>query len=370
MASGYARMNGGKNAKDIIMPNQLDFTTWSCPVPLRHHPTIVMGHGGGGKLSAELVEHLFLPAFRNPLLENLGDSAVLPVAGTRLAFSTDSFVVRPLFFPGGNIGDLAVNGTVNDIAMSGAQPLYLSAGFIVEEGLPLEQLGAIAQSMGAAARRAGVTIVTGDTKVVDKGHGDGVFINTSGFGLIPEGVQIAPHQARPGDVVILSGEIGIHGVAIMSVREGLEFGAMIETDCAPLNGLVAAMLAVSSEIHVLRDPTRGGVASSLNEIAKASKVGIAYEERKLPVPEVVRSACDILGMDPIYVANEGKLIAIVPKTIAEALVAQMRQHPLGAQATIIGQIIEQHPGVVVARTAIGGTRVVDMQIGEQLPRIC
>jgi len=224
--------------------------------------------------------------------------------------------------------------------------------------------------MGEAARRAGVTIVTGDTKVVDKGHGDGVFINTSGFGLIPEGVQIAPHQARPGDVVILSGEIGVHGVAIMSVREGLEFGAVIETDCAPLNGLVADMLAVTKEIHVLRDPTRGGVASSLNEIAKASKVGIAYDERKLPVPEVVRSACDILGMDPIYVANEGKLIAIVPKAVAEPLLARMHQHPLGAQAVIIGQVTEQHPGIVVARTGIGGTRVVDMQIGEQLPRIC
>ncbi|MEZ4731064.1 MAG: hydrogenase expression/formation protein HypE [Caldilineaceae bacterium] len=352
------------------MSNQLDFTAWSCPIPLRNHPNIVMGHGGGGKLSAELVEHLFVPAFRNTTLATLGDSAVLAVSGARLAFSTDSFVVRPLFFPGGNIGDLAVNGTVNDIAMSGAQPLYLSAGFIVEEGLPLERLGVIAQSMGEAARRAGVTIVTGDTKVVDKGHGDGVFINTSGFGLIPEGVQIAPHQAQPGDVVMLSGEIGVHGIAIMSVREGLEFGAVIESDSAPLNGLVAAMLDVTKEIHVLRDPTRGGVASSLNEIAKASKVGIAYDERKLPVPEVVRSACDILGMDPIYVANEGKLIAIVPQAVAEPLLARMRQHPLGAHATIIGQVTEQHPGVVVARTGIGGTRVVDMQIGEQLPRIC
>ena len=352
------------------MSNQLDFTAWSCPVPLRHHPTIVMGHGGGGKLSAELVEHLFVPAFHNPTLATLGDSAVLSMGGERLAFSTDSFVVRPLFFPGGNIGDLAVNGTVNDIAMSGAQPLYLSVGFIIEEGLPLERLGAIVQSMGDAARRAGVAIVTGDTKVVDKGHGDGVFINTSGFGLVPAGVHIAPTQARPGDVVILSGEIGLHGVAIMSVREGLEFDVVIESDSAPLNGLVAAMLDVTKEIHVLRDPTRGGVASSLNEIAKASKVGIAYDERKLPVPEVVRSACDILGMDPIYVANEGKLIALVPKAVAEAVLERMRQHPLGAQATIIGQVTEQHPGVVVARTGIGGTRVVDMQIGEQLPRIC
>ena len=224
-----------------------DFAGWSCPMPLRNHPNIVMGHGGGGKLSAELVEHLFLPAFKNETLEGLGDSAVVALGGARLAFSTDSFVVRPLFFPGGNIGDLAVNGTVNDIAMSGAQPLFLSVGFILEEGMPLDQLGVIAESMGTAARAAGVTLVTGDTKVVDKGHGDGVFINTSGFGLIPEGVNIGPTRARPGDLVIVSGEIGLHGIAILSVREGLEFGAPIESDCAPLNSLVAAMLAVTKD---------------------------------------------------------------------------------------------------------------------------
>lgn len=350
--------------------NTLQFESWTCPIPLRNHPNIVMGHGGGGKLSAELVEHLFLPAFRNEILGNLGDSAALSVGNSRLAFSTDSFVVRPLFFPGGNIGSLAINGTVNDIAMSGAQPLYLSAGFILEEGLALTALGQIAETMGQAARNAGVTLVTGDTKVVERGHGDGVFINTSGFGLIPAGVSIAPQHARPGDVVIVSGEIGLHGIAIMSVREGLEFGVAIESDCAPLNGLVAAMLAVTPEIHTLRDPTRGGVASSLNEIAQAAQVGIVYDERKLPVPEAVRSACDILGLDPIYVANEGKLLAIVSAAVAEALVAQMQQHPLGRQATIIGSVTDQHPGVVVARTGIGGRRVVDMQIGEQLPRIC
>ncbi len=343
---------------------------WTCPIPLRNHPQIVMGHGGGGKLSAELVQHLFLPAFANGIINELGDSAQLEIAGMRLAFSTDSFVVRPLFFPGGNIGDLAVNGTVNDLAMSGAQPLFLSAGFILEEGMPLEQLGTIANTMGAAAMTAGVTLVTGDTKVVDKGHGDGVYINTSGIGLIPAGVQIAPNRAQPGDLVIVSGDIGVHGIAIMSVREGLEFGVAIESDCAPLNRLVSAMLAVSREIHVLRDPTRGGVASSLNEIAKASGVGIAYDERKLPVPDVVRAACDMLGLDPIYVANEGKLIAIVPATIAEELLATMQQDPLGAKATIIGQVTERHPGMVVARTGIGGSRVVDMQVGEQLPRIC
>jgi hydrogenase expression/formation protein HypE len=339
-------------------------------MPLRSHPNIVMGHGGGGKLSAELVEHLFLPAFQNNVLNNLGDSAMLTVGNSRLAYSTDSFVVRPLFFPGGNIGDLAINGTVNDIAMSGAQPLYLSAGFILEEGLPLTTLGQIVESMGQAARTAGVALVTGDTKVVDRGHGDGVFINTSGFGLIPAGVHIAPQQARPGDVVIVSGEIGLHGIAIMSVREGLEFGVEVASDCAPLNGLVAAMLAVTPEIHVLRDPTRGGVASSLNEIAKAARVGIVYQENKLPVPPAVAAACDILGMDPIYVANEGKLLAFVPAAVAEPLVAAMRQHPLGRHATIIGSVTEQHPGLVVAKTGIGGTRVVDMQIGEQLPRIC
>ncbi|MFN8441205.1 MAG: hydrogenase expression/formation protein HypE [Caldilineaceae bacterium] len=352
------------------MTNTLNFSNWTCPIPLRNHPNIVMGHGGGGKLSAELVEHLFIPAFQNEVLQNLGDSAALSVGSKRLAFSTDSFVVRPLFFPGGNIGDLAINGTVNDIAMSGAQPLYLSAGFILEEGLPLSDLGRIVQTMGQAARTAGVSLVTGDTKVVDKGHGDGIFINTSGFGLIPEGVNIAPQHARPGDAILVSGELGLHGIAIMSVREGLEFGVEIESDCAPLNGLVATMLEVTKEIHVLRDPTRGGVASSLNEIAKASKVGMVYQENKLPVPDAVRAACDILGLDPIYVANEGKLIAIVPQSMAEPLLERMRQHPLGRKTIQIGNVTEQHPGMVIARTGIGGKRVVDMQIGEQLPRIC
>lgn len=339
-------------------------------MPLRDHPNIIMGHGGGGKLSAELVEHLFLPALHNDQLLSLGDSTVLDLGGQRLAFSTDSYVVQPLFFPGGTIADLAINGTVNDIAMSGAQPLYLSAGFILEEGMLLNELGMLANAMGEAARRANVRVVTGDTKVVDRGHGDGVYINTSGIGLIPEGVVIAPTHARPGDVVIVSGEIGLHGIAIMSVREGLEFESVIESDSAPLNDLVATMLAVTNEIHVLRDPTRGGVASSLNEIAQASQVGIVLNERTLPVPPTVHSACELLGMDPLYVANEGKLIAIVPATQAEALLAQMRQHPLGKQATLIGEVTDQHPGIVVAKTGIGATRVVDMQVGEQLPRIC
>lgn len=336
-----------------------------------------MGHGGGGKLSAELIEHLFLPSFKNDTLNNMGDSAVLDLQpaisafqSSRLAFSTDSFVVQPIFFPGGNIGELAINGTVNDIAMSGARPLYLSTGFIIEEGLPLEELGKIVETMGEAARQAEVTLVTGDTKVVDKGHGDGIYINTAGFGIIPAGVDIAPHRARPGDVIIISGDIGVHGIAIMSVREGLMFETVIESDTAPLNGLVADMLAVTKQIHVLRDPTRGGVASSLNEIAKSANVGISLDEQSLPVPPAVFAACELLGLDPIYVANEGKLLAIVPAEVAEPLLERMRQHQYGKQATIIGRVIAEHPGLVTAKTGIGGTRIIDTQIGEQLPRIC
>lgn len=353
------------------MPAPPNFESWVCPLPLRDHLNIVMGHGGGGKLSAELVTHLFLPAFQNDTLQSLGDSAILNLNAARLSFSTDSFVVRPLFFPGGNIGALAVNGTVNDIAMSGAQPAYLSAGFILEEGLSLEMLGTIAQAMGEAARQAGATLVTGDTKVVDRGHGDGVYINTSGLGFIPDGVNIAPQNARPGDVVIVSGTIGDHGVAIMSVREGLEFETVIKTDSAPLNGLVGDMLlAAGKDIHALRDPTRGGLASSLNEIAAASGVGIALDEGKIPVFGPVRAACEFLGLDPFYVANEGKLVAIVPPSVAEAVLERMQRHPLGRQAAIIGQVTDAHPGLVTAKTGIGGRRVVDMQVGEQLPRIC
>jgi len=352
------------------MTNELNFEGWTCPMPLRDYPNIVMGHGGGGKLSAELIEHLFVPAFANEALANLGDSSVLNLNGSRIAMSTDSFVVRPLFFPGGNIGTLAVHGTVNDIAMSGAVPLYLSVGFIIEEGLPLAQLGAIVESMAAAAKTAGVQLVTGDTKVVDKGHGDGIFINTSGIGLIADGVNVGPHRAQPGDVVIVSGTLGDHGMAIMSVREGLQFETTIESDTAALNGLVAAILAACPDVHVLRDPTRGGAASSLNEIAQASQVGIALDENKIPVKTAVSSACELLGMDPIFVANEGKLLAIVPEASAEAVLAAMQAHPLGQDAAIIGKVVAQHPGMLTARTGIGGTRVIAMQIGEQLPRIC
>lgn len=353
-----------------VQDGPLHVEGWSCPLPLRDHDKIILGHGGGGKLSAELVEHLFLPAFANDALAELGDSAVLEMAGGRLAFSTDSFVVQPLFFPGGNIGDLAVNGTVNDLAMRGAQPRFLSVGFILEEGLPLADLGRIVESMASAARAAGVTLVTGDTKVVDKGHGDGIYINTSGIGVIPAHVQIAANQARPGDVVIVSGEIGLHGIAIMSVRAGLDFDTVIASDCAALHELVSHMLGASDAIHVLRDPTRGGVASSLNEIAQAAQVGIILDEHALPVPPAVHAACELLGLDPLYVANEGKLLAVVPADQADVVLAAMRRHPRGQQATIIGEVTDRHPGMVVARTGLGGTRIVDMQVGEQLPRIC
>ncbi|MGD2051942.1 MAG: hydrogenase expression/formation protein HypE [Acidimicrobiia bacterium] len=348
----------------------LDLEGWTCPLPLRDYPTIVLGHGGGGKLSSELVEHLFLPAFASATLAGLGDSAIVDVAGTRVAFSTDSFVVRPLFFPGGNIGELAVNGTVNDIAMSGAQPIAMSVGFILEEGLPLARLGLIAEATGKAARDAGVELVTGDTKVVDQGHGDGVYLNTSGFGIVPDGVAIGPDRARPGDVVIVSGDIGVHGIAIMSVREGIEFGTVVESDTMPLNGLVATMLEASRDVHTLRDPTRGGLAATLNEIARTSKVGVEYEERLLPIPEAVASACGFLGLDPIHVANEGKLVAMVPAAVADDVLSAMQAHPAGNGAVVIGRVVDDHPGVVVARTAIGGTRIVDTQIGQQLPRIC
>ncbi len=352
------------------MSQELDFEGWSCPLPLRDHPNIILGHGGGGKLSAELIEYLFLPAFKNDKLVSLGDSAIFEVPAGRLAMSTDSFVVRPLFFPGGNIGDLAVHGTVNDIAMSGAKPLYLTTGFIIEEGLPLETLGRIVESMAMAAQQAGVQLVAGDTKVVDKGHGDGIYVNTSGIGVIPAGVDIRPNNAQPGDAVLVSGTLGDHGMAIMSVREGLQFETVIESDSAALNGLIADMLAVCQDIHVLRDPPRGGLASALNEIAHASGVGIVLQERDIPVKTAVASACELLGMDPLYVANEGKLVAILPQAQAETVLAIMRQHPLGADAAIIGTVTTNHAGMVVARTGIGGTRVVDMQIGEQLPRIC
>ncbi|MFJ6723224.1 hydrogenase expression/formation protein HypE, partial [Streptomyces sp. NPDC091259] len=286
----------------------LDVAGWTCPAPLRDRPRVVMGHGGGGALSAELVQHLFAPAFGGETLAQLGDSAALSLGGVRLAFSTDSYVVRPLFFPGGSIGDLAVNGTVNDLAMSGARAAYLSCGFILEEGVEMSVVARVAGALGDAARAAGVEVATGDTKVVEAGHGDGVYVNTAGIGLIPDGVDLRPQRVVPGDVVIVSGEIGLHGVAIMSVREGLEFGVDVESDCAPLGGLVDAMLAVTPDLHVLRDPTRGGLAAALNEIAAASGAGVVIREGAVPIPDPVANACAILGLDPLYVANEGKLV--------------------------------------------------------------
>ncbi|MBQ0862520.1 hydrogenase expression/formation protein HypE [Streptomyces sp. B15] len=343
---------------------------WSCPAPLRGRERIVLGHGGGGALSAELMEHVFAPAYGGRALSTLADSAALEVDGARLAFSTDSFVVRPLFFPGGSIGDLAVNGTVNDLAMSGARPAYLSCGFILEEGVELDVVARVAEAVGAAARAAGVEIATGDTKVVEAGRGDGVYLNTAGIGVIPHGVDIRPQRAAPGDVVVVSGAIGVHGVAVLSRREGLEFEVAVESDCAALGSLVADMLAVTRELHVLRDPTRGGVAAALNEIATAASVGVVLQERAIPVPEQVASACSMLGLDPMYVANEGKLLAFVPRAEADAVLAAMRAHPLGAEAAVIGECVTDHPGMVVARTGLGGTRVVDLPLGEQLPRIC
>jgi len=348
-----------------------DFSNWSCPLPLADYPTIVMGHGGGGKLGNELVEHLFLPAFRNPALENLGDAAVFELGSGRLAMSTDSFVVQPLFFPGGSIGALAVNGTVNDLAVSGADPKFLSASFILEEGFPLAQLAAIARAMADAAGTAGVRIVTGDTKVVERGHGDGCYINTAGVGALRPGISVGPHRAQAGDVVLVSGTMGDHGMAIMSVREGLEFESQIRSDCAALNGLIADVLdAVGPGVHAMRDPTRGGLASTLNEIAAASNVGIEIDESKLPVRVEVQSACELLGLDPVYVANEGKAVFFIASDAAERALQVLRAHPLGRDAARIGQVTAQHPKMLVARTSMGSNRVIATQIGEQLPRIC
>ena len=356
------------------MTEDLDLESWTCPVPLRDHPSIVLGHGGGGRLAAELIRHLFLPAFTDGRpdapLARLGDGAVVTAGGARLAFSTDSYVVRPRFFPGGNIGDLAVNGTVNDLAMCGSEPLFLSVGFVCEEGLPLEELARVTQTMATAARVAGVTIVTGDTKVVDAGHADGLYVTTAGIGLVPNGVRIAPDQARPGDVVIVSGPIGLHGIAVLSVREGLEFGSAIRSDTAPLNGLVRSLLTDGVGVHALRDPTRGGLAATLHEIATASGVGVEITESALPVPDDVRAACGFLGLDPMYVANEGKLIAFVSPDSADRAVELLRAEPAGAGAVTIGRVVADHAGIVVARTPIGGSRVVDLPLAEQLPRIC
>jgi hydrogenase expression/formation protein HypE len=343
---------------------------FACPVTLPAQDKVLLGHGSGGRLSTELLQRVFMPAFQSLALDSLNDQALVDVDGVRLAFTTDSFVVNPLFFPGGDIGSLAVYGTINDLAMGGAEPLFLSAAFILEEGLLLATLEQVVASFSRAAQEAGVAVITGDTKVVEKGKGDGLFINTSGIGRVPPGINLSADQARPGDCILLSGSIGEHGIAILSQRQGLEFESPIRSDCAPLHRLVAAMLAASPAIRCMRDPTRGGVSSALNEIAAQSRVGMELEESAIPIQEAVRGACELLGLDPLYVANEGKLVAIVDAAQAERILAAMRAHPLGQQARIIGRVTESNPGLVMMRTSLGTTRIVDMLSGDQLPRIC
>lgn len=348
----------------------------ACPVPQSRYDRILLGHGSGGQLTAELIQRLFLPTFDNPILAALEDQATFELGGSngapapRIAFTTDSFVVRPIFFPGGDIGRLAVHGTVNDLAVGGARPLFLSAAFILEEGLALADLRRIISSMRDACREAGVTLVTGDTKVVDRGKGDQVFITTSGIGLVPENCRLSIHAARPGDRIIISGTIGDHGIAIMSVREGIEFETVLESDSAPLADLTRVMLEACPSIRCMRDPTRGGLSSALNELALASRVGVEVREAAIPVRAEVRGACEMLGLDPLYVANEGKLMAVVPSEDAERLVAVMREHPLGRNAAIIGTVVSAHPRMVTMHSVVGGERVVTMLAGEQLPRIC
>jgi len=349
-------------------PNTLAQLT--CPAPLPKKDTIVVGHGSGGRLSADLMRDVFLPAFANPILMRLDDQALISVNGTRLAFTTDTFVVKPLFFPGGDIGSLAVHGTVNDLAVGGAKPLCLSAAFIIEEGLSMEVLRRVVKSLHIAARGAGIDIVTGDTKVVEKGSGDELFINTTGIGIVPDGLELSANRARPGDKVLLSGSIGEHGIAILAKREGLEFECPVESDSAPLHSLVVDMLNASGEIRCMRDPTRGGVSSTLNEIAEQSRVGIHLEESAIPIREEVRGACEMLGLDPMYVANEGKLIAIVAPAAANAVLEAMRRSPLGRNAQIVGTIVESSQPIVTMRTPLGTSRIVDLLAGDQLPRIC
>lgn len=330
---------------------------------------ILLAHGSGGRLAHELVETTFVKALANPLLAKLDDAATFDLGG-KLAFTTDSYVVSPLFFPGGDIGKLAVCGTVNDLAMTGAKPLYLSLSFIIEEGLSRRDLARVVDSIRRVAGEAGVEIVTGDTKVVNRGSADGLFINTAGIGIIAEGVSISGSNARPGDRVILSGTIGDHGIAVLSQREGLSFATRLESDCAPLGKLVAGMLAVSRNIHCLRDPTRGGLATTLNELAAQSKVGIRIEEDRVPVREEVLAAGEMLGLDPLYIANEGKLVAIVPPEDAGGILEAVRANKYGKEAAIIGEVTAEHPGRVVMKTSLGTSRIVDMLVGDPLPRIC
>ncbi|HTY05999.1 MAG TPA: hydrogenase expression/formation protein HypE [Gemmatimonadales bacterium] len=343
----------------------------TCPAPATAGDRVQLGHGSGGKMSATLLRDRFLPHLGNPTLAQLGDAAVLAVGGAALALSTDTFVVHPLEFPGGNIGDLAVNGTLNDLAMMGARPQALSAGFVLEEGLPFDVLDRVVRAMGRAARTAGVIVATGDTKVVERGKADGLYVNTSGVGLVSAEFRPAPDQARPGDVVLVSGPLGRHGIAVLAARGGIDFEVDLESDSAYLGPLVERLReALGPDVHTLRDPTRGGLASTLNEIAAASDVGIALREGTIPIPEAVAGACEMLGFDPLYVANEGVLAAFVPAARAGAALTALRSHPLGQHAAVIGRVVADHRGMVVLETGIGGTRIVDLLPGDQLPRIC
>lgn len=342
----------------------------SCPLPVSEYQKILLAHGSGGRLTNQLIKSVFLREFNNNILSSLHDGAVFSVGNERIAYSTDSYVVNPIFFPGGNIGELAVNGTVNDLAMCGAEPLYLSVGFIIEEGLAIDDLLKVVEGMNRAAKKAGVVIATGDTKVVDRGKGDKIYINTSGIGIVFEGIDVKPQNVRIGDKIIISGNIAQHGISIMSVREGLEFETTVKSDTAALNGLVKSILSVTKNVHMMRDPTRGGVASALNEIAEAGNVGILIVEESIPIEEQVKSACELLGIDPLYVASEGKMIIIVPPSEVDIVLNAMHNHPLGKDATVIGEVVDSHHGTVVMKTQIGGMRVVDMLSGEQLPRIC
>jgi len=338
--------------------------------PIAKREKILLSHGSGGKPSAELFQQIFLPQFNNPYLAEAHDGAILEIEGCRLAFSTDSYVVHPCFFPGGNIGDLSVNGTVNDLAMCGARPLFLSAGFILEEGFDMADLKVIVQSMQTAAVKAQVQLVTGDTKVVERGSADGIFINTAGIGVVEHGIRISPGNAAPGDAVIINGRIADHGIAVLSRREGIAFESDIQTDSAPLNHMVLDILAAVPEVHVLRDPTRGGIAATLNEIAVAAGVGIELDEQRIPIDEQVVAAGELLGIDPLYIANEGKVMVIVPRSRAERVVAEMKKHPEGREAAVIGLVKAENPGRVILKTRIGTRRLVDMPSGDQLPRIC
>lgn len=348
----------------------------SCPIPLSEHATVQMAHGGGGRLMRALIEGMFLPAFRSRAAQGAEkhapphDSAVVELGSARVAFTTDTFVVSPLLFPGGDIGRLAVFGTVNDLAMAGARPAWLSAGFVLEEGLPMETLRRVVESMRRAADEAGVSIVTGDTKVVDRGKGDGIFINTAGIGLVPDGVEISPARVVPGDAILVSGDLGRHGIAIMSLREGLEFDGAPESDCASLAGLVEALIELGGDVHCLRDLTRGGLAAAVNEIALDAGVGIELAEAAIPVSEPVAGACELLGLDPLYVANEGRMIAVVPAKAADRALSILRNHPAAPQPAVIGRVTSTHPGTVELRSPLGGGRIIDLLSGEQMPRIC